>query len=359
MHHWIDDTATLEARCADLAGAPRIGLDTEFMRVDRYWPRLALIQCEGGGRIDLIDPLALDDLEPVGAWLRAPRPAKIMHGASEDLVALAPIAGAPIAGLFDTQIAAAFAGFGAGIGYQRLCAELLGIEVEKGEQRSDWLRRPLSERQRHYAANDVRHLEALHERLLERLEHRGMLAWALADCERLAQSAEDAAEPENPHHDFRSLWRWPIERQARLARLLAWREATARRLDRPRSWLLDNPTAVDLVEREPKSPGELAARLASMRGFPKRQLGALFDLLSAPLTDADLAITPIPPPLDPAEEDRFEALRAAVARIAGELDLPAALLAPRRVLERVARDPATPALDGWRRAVLADAIASI
>jgi len=358
MHRWIDDPAALVTRCEALAANWRIGFDTEFMRASSYWPRLALLQCAAQGSIDLVDPLALPSLEPVGALLRAPTPIKLMHSASEDLVALAPVAGAPIAGLFDTQIAAAFAGLGAGIGYQRLVAELLGIEVEKGEQRSDWLRRPLSDRQRHYAAADVAHLEAVHDRLLERLERRGMLAWAVADCAALAASAAAEAVPVNPHHDFKSLWKWPLERQARLKRLLDWREATARALDRPRNWIFDNTVAVDLIERSPRSPGELATRLATARAFPKREIGALYDLLAAPLDDRDLALAPIPAALNESEERRFKSLRAAVAAKATALDLPAALLAPRRVLEALARDPDSAALGGWRRELLAEAIAS-
>lgn len=358
MHRWIDDPAALEARCDSLRLATRIGFDTEFMRVGTYWPRLALLQCGAGDGIDLIDPLALEVLEPIGALLRAPRPIKLMHSASEDLVALAPIMGSPMAGLFDTQIAAAFAGLGAGIGYQRLVADLLGVEVEKGEQRSDWLRRPLSERQRHYAATDVAHLESIHDRLLERLERRGMLAWAVADCESLASSAAEDLTPACPHHDFKSLWKWPLERQARLKRLLDWREATARAIDRPRTWIVDNPTAVDLIERPARSPGELATRLSTMRAFPKRELGTLFELLASALDPSDLAIAPIPAPLDDDEERRFESLRTAVAARAAALDLPAALIAPRRVLEALARDPATPALTGWRRELLAEAIAA-
>lgn len=357
-YRWIDDADVLARRCAALADASRIGFDTEFMRVSTYWPRLALLQGCSETVIDLIDPLAITALEPVGALLRAPRPLKLMHSASEDLIALAPVAAGPIQGLFDTQIAAAFAGLGSGIGYQRLVAELLGIEVEKGEQRSDWLRRPLSDRQRDYAAIDVAHLEAVHDNLLERLDRRGLRDWAQADCEALALAASTDTAPTNPHHEFKSLWRWPSERQARLKRLLEWREATAREVDRPRTWLIDNPCLVDLVEREPKGPGELGTRLSTMRSFPKRALGALYDLLTAPLTDDELALEPVPAPLDEGEEARFDALRAAVAARAAALDLPAALLAPRRVLEALAREPSSTTLRGWRRQLLADDIAA-
>jgi ribonuclease D len=357
-YRWIDDAEVLAERCAVLVNARRIGFDTEFMRVSTYWPRLALLQGCSEAVIDLIDPIAVTALEPVGVLLRAQQPLKLMHSASEDLIALAPIAAGPIQGLFDTQIAAAFAGLGAGIGYQRLVAELLGIEIEKGEQRSDWLRRPLTERQRDYAAIDVAHLEAVHDNLLERLDRRDLLAWAMADCDALAQAAATDTAPTNPHHEFKSLWKWPQDRQARLKRLIQWREVTAREVDRPRTWLIDNPCLVDLIEREPRSPGELGTRLSAMRNFPKRALGALYDLLNAPLTNEELALEPVPAPLDEAEEARFDALRTAVATRAAALDLPAALLAPRRILEALARDPSSPALGGWRRQLLADDIAA-
>jgi ribonuclease D len=358
-YRWIEDAAILAGRCAALGAATRIGFDTEFMRVSTYWPKLALLQVSDAEGIDLCDPQAVKSLAPVGELLRALQPVKLMHSASEDLIALAPVAGGPVRGLFDTQIAAAFAGLGAGIGYQRLVLELLGIEIEKGEQRSDWLRRPLTQRQCEYAAIDVAHLPAVHDQLLDRLERRGMLAWAQADSEALATAAADSTPLANPHHEFKSLWKWPLDSQARLARLLAWREETARTVDRPRTWLIDNPTAVDLIERQPRSPGELAMRLAAMRGFPKRAIGALFDLLTTPLSDDELGADPIPRPLDDRQEARFEVLRAAVAARAGTLDLPAALLAPRRVLEALARSPDAPALRGWRREMLAGDIAAI
>lgn len=358
-YRWIEDPAALAARCATLGAETRFGLDTEFMRVSTYWPKLALLQVSDADGIALIDPLAVQTLAHLGALLRAPSPVKLMHSASEDLIALAPVADGQIRGLFDTQIAAAFAGLGAGIGYQRLVWDLLAVEIEKGEQRSDWLRRPLTQRQCEYAAIDVAHLPAVHDHLLERLERRGMLAWAQADSEALAISAADSTPPANPHHDFKSLWKWPHPAQARLARLLAWREDAARDVDRPKTWLIDNPTAVDLIERQPRSPGELATRLAAMRGFPRRALGALFDLLGEPLSTAEAAIDPIPGPLDDAAEARFNALRAAVAIRAGQLDLPAALLAPRRVLEALARNPEATELKGWRRELLAADIVAI
>ena len=147
MPHWITDPAPLDALLSTLdASAPAsIGLDTEFVRERTYWPQLALVVIEALARL-----------------LSDTRILKIMHSASEDLVALKYFCGALPQPLFDTQIAAALCGIGAGLGYQRLLQDLLGISVDKGETRSDWLRRPLSPSQLHYAADDVRHLDALH-----------------------------------------------------------------------------------------------------------------------------------------------------------------------------------------------------
>lgn len=359
MHDWIDGRTALEDFVAAAGAAPRLALDTEFMRVRTFWPQLALLQLGFGGRVALIDPLALPALDPLAPLLGdAARPV-LMHSASEDLVVLAPIANGPVRGLFDTQVAAAYAGLGAGIGYQRLVAEVLGLEIGKDETRSDWLARPLSPKQLAYAEADVQHLEALHDALLERLDRRGMLARCREDCARLAANAADPALPADPHWDFRNGWKLPLPIQARLRELLLWREATARRIDRPRLWLFDNPAAIALVQAPPATPHELGERLRTQKGFPKRELGALFELLSAPLPAVPADFRPIPTPLAGAQEQRFDRLREIAARLAAELDLPAALLAPRRLLEAVVRGEKPPELDGWRGDVLGAAIAAV
>jgi ribonuclease D len=356
MHHWIARTEDLAALAERLAAKPVLGLDTEFMRVRTYWPELALVQLCVEGEVWLVDAPACAAAAALGPRLADPRQVKIMHSASEDVVALAPASGGALAGLFDTQVAAAFCGLGAGIGYQRLVAELLGVVLEKSETRSNWLARPLSAQQLHYAEADVLHLAALHDELRGRLERRGMLAWCLEDCARLARGA---VAPANPHWEFKSLWKWPLEQQARLRRLLDWRERTAQRIDRPRQWLFDNPAAIDLVEHPPGGESDLSRRLATQKGFPKRELGALADLLAAPLGPAERDVAPIPEPLRGEAEQGFEALRERVATRAAGLDLPAALLAPRRVLESLARGLACPEVDGWRAPLLGEDLAAL
>jgi ribonuclease D len=347
-YEWIARPAALADLAATLAESPRLGLDTEFMRVHTFAAELALIQVADGERVALIDPIALHELAPLAATLRAATPLKIMHSASEDLLALKPVVGDRFGGLFDTQVAAAFAGLGAGIGYQRLVRELLGIDLPKSETRSDWRRRPLSRDQLAYAVADVSHLGAVHDALVERLDRRGMRGWADDECARVTAAALDDAPPQNPHWEFKSAARWPLERQARLKRLLDWREALARRIDRPRSWILDNPALMQLIETPPDGSAALAEVTRAMKSFPKRELEPLAVLLASPLDHAQRQVEPIPAPLRGEDDKLLEALRERVAARAAALDLPAALLAPRRLLEAVVRGQRPPELEGWR-----------
>jgi ribonuclease D len=230
--HWITDPAALDALIA--APPATIGLDTEFVRERTYWPQLALVQIAAGDEIFLVDPLAPGIPAALAKLLSDTRVLKIMHSASEDLVALKYACNALPQPLFDTQVAAALCGVAAGIGYQRLLQELLDISVDKGETRSDWLRRPLSPSQLHYAADDVLHLDALHRTLTARLETQDRMAWLEEDCARMLNNAAQDEGERWPHLGMRSAQFLERDGQIRLLRLLRWRDAYARDHDRPR-----------------------------------------------------------------------------------------------------------------------------
>ena len=160
MHDWLATPAALDAWLAahpDNASGPidRICLDTEFMRTNTFFARLALIQIGVAGAIALVDAPALAHMPGLAARLLSERSVCVMHSASEDLEALSAILPAGPAHLFDTQIAAAMVGLGPGLSYQKLVAALLGIDLPKSETRSDWLQRPLSASQLEYTANHV------------------------------------------------------------------------------------------------------------------------------------------------------------------------------------------------------------
>jgi len=350
---WIDGTDAL-LEFFDRPSAT-LGLDTEFMRTDTFAPKLALVQIGLGDAIALIDPLAEIDFSAMAARLGDPQTLSIMHSASEDIDALAPVLPQGIGHLFDTQIGAAFAGLGAGVGYQKLVLALCATDLPKGETRSDWLRRPLSAQQLEYAAQDVVHLPRLHAELSARLRTRGYAGWHAEDCARMLERARRREPDLQPQTGFRSAAEWSRERQALLRRVLIWRDACARRIDRPRPWLLDDAHALDLAARPPLDSNDLFERGKGLRALRSAERAELLDVLHAPLSEEDLIFAPIPPAATTQERRAITTLKEIVVARAVELDLPEGLLCARRHLETLWLTRQWPAaLEGWRREVLHD-----
>ncbi len=351
---WIERSDALRNL---LEGAPAmIGLDTEFMRTDTFLPRLALVQIEIEGRIALIDPTVDMDSTPLAEVIADPARVCVMHSASEDLEAFATWS-CSIGQLFDTQIAASFAGLGAGIGYQKLVRDLVDIEVPKAETRSDWLRRPLSAEQLEYAAQDVVHLPTLHRELSARVTTRGYAAWLIEDCTSMLERARKREPDPEPQVAMRGAAEWPRERQALLRRVLRWRDVTARTVNRPRSWLLDDAHALDLCARPPQGADELTERSKGQRALRGPQRTELLDVLIAPIAPEELEFTPILRAPSSREKATIAAMKEIVAARALELDLPESLLCARRHLESMIATRSWPGtLEGWRRGVLHDAL---
>jgi ribonuclease D len=363
---WISDPTDLGARLAR-ARPDRVGLDTEFIRERTYWPKLALVQiafreADGSDAIVLADPLAPGMQDALATLLVDESVLKVMHSPSEDLVALGRDCGALPAPLFDTQAAAALAGVGAGMGYQRLVEQVTGTALRKGETRSDWLRRPLSPAQLEYAADDVRHLFALHDELERRLRELDRLAWLAEDSVRILEAAADDAGEPWPHLAMRTAQYLDADAQRRLLRLLRWRDAHARASDRPRSWILDNELATALARKPPADRGSLQAQLEATPKAPRALGDALWQALATPLADEDAM--PLARDTD-ADKATMRRLQEAVATRSADLGLPDGVLASRRLLQalldrRAAGDQAWPdALQGWRRAALEPVLAPL
>jgi ribonuclease D len=370
---WLADPAALDAALAEFVDGSdatvstpdAIGLDTEFVREKTYWPQLALVQValpghdegDSEGRILLVDPLVPGMAEALARLLRDPRTLKLMHSAGEDLIAFQHTCGALPEPLFDTQIAAALSGVGAGLGYQKLVQALLGAVVDKGETRSDWLRRPLSPAQLNYAADDVRHLHRLHRDLSAKLDAQERHAWMTEDCTRaLRNAAEDAPEPW-PHLALRSAQFLDANAQARLLRLLRWRETYAREHDRPRSWILDNELAHVLARKTPGNVGALQSWLDAQPKAPRRLAAAIWQAMATPLPDeADMPLARN----DDRDRNTYRQLQQAVADRSAVLGLPDGVLASRRWLEALQDGQDWPgALAGWRRAQLEPILAPL
>ena len=355
---WIADAEAF-AQWIDRSGAQALGLDTEFMRRNTFHPKLALVQVAAGGTCALVDPTPFD----AGPCMRKLAEGRtwIMHSASEDMEALAPLLDGTNLRLFDTQIAAALCGLGFGLSYRNLVASLLGLEIPKDETRSDWLHRPLTPAQLDYAEQDVAHLHELHALLEAQLAQRGRLAWHAEDCARLTLRLRRSEPDPQPQRAFRSAAAWPQARQALLRCVLRWREDTARALDKPRPWLLDDANALSLASSPPASSNELFERTRGLRALRAPQRAELLELLSSPVTDAERAETaPILAAPSGAAKSAVNAMKEVVDAIALKLDVPSGLLCARRLLEEYAVTREWPeGLQGWRREVLEPELAPL
>jgi ribonuclease D len=357
---WIDQRSDLEQWLAGLSSGAALGLDTEFMRRNTFYPQLALLQLGWNGRYALIDPLAFDianALQP----LNRDDVVTLMHSASEDLETLSPWLPEGPRVLFDTQIAAAFVGMGLGISYRALVAELAGMELDKGETRSDWMQRPLTASQSAYATLDVVYLDPIHQQLTERLAQRDRTAWHAEDCERLKRKSCAREGDPQPQLALRCAAEWPREQQALLRRILLWRDTTARRVDRPRPWLLEDALMLSFAQHPPKDLTELEQRSSGQRALRSAQREELFELLAIAVSDEEITATaPIPSYPQGNAKQALAAMKQRVDTLAEELDLPPGLLCPRKALEEYVVTAQWPeSLEGWRRSVLHDRLVSL
>ncbi len=351
---WIDHRDDLEHWLQQVPDGDVLGMDTEFTRRNTFYSQLSLLQLGHRGRFALVDPLAFELGDVLERHLGRRPVTCIMHSAGEDLETLAPWLPDGPATLFDTQLAAAFVDGDLGPGYRALVTQYCGVELDKGETRSDWNRRPLSDSQKRYATLDVVYLETLHAALAGKLRRQGREDWFNADCKRLEQRARVDALPDQPQRELRAAADWPPAQQALLRRLLLWRERTARAIDKPRTWLIDNARALDLARHPPVGMDALMQATRGQRALRGPQRRELLDLLQTPPDAAEIAATAaIPGRLHGDDKATVQHMKQAVDELAARHGLPSGLLCPRKLLEAFVDTRQWPAgLDGWRRDLL-------
>lgn len=349
---------TTQAQISDLAArltqAEAVALDTEFLRERTYRAELCLLQLSCGDEPLCVDPMAGLDLSPLAAPLSGQAPVIVMHACRQDIEVLLPALGM-IKPVFDTQIAAGLCGMPAQIGYAELVRRVLGVELPKGQTRTDWSRRPLSAEQLEYALDDVRYLLPLRAHLLSELDRLGRTTWLHEELAGLDDPAAYVVDPEQAWLRIKS-FKGLDEDRARLAQALAaWRERRASERNRPRGWILDDALLREIVVRAPRTPQGLAALPEMPQGFIKHSGQDVLRLIldaRLPETLPRLNTRPAPDPVKAALVKKLGTVQQAVA---AELALPAEILATRKDLEQLAdgRQDVT-ALAGWRRTVIGE-----
>ncbi len=358
-YRWVDAQHELDDIVATLSTTPRYALDTEFHRERTYYPKLALVQIawEGpaGQELVLIDPLAVDVTSLATAF--ASEACCVFHAAQQDLDVLTHSVGSVPRRMVDTQIAAGFVGYGTPSLASLLQGEI-GVTPAKGDRLTDWLRRPLSDSQRQYAAVDVEYLLPVFDRLADQLLRLDRLAWAEEACEELRMRPVSGADPDAAWlrlKDARSLR--PKARAVAQA-VAAWRERRAMRTDTPVRQVLPDLAILGIAQRAPTTEKELS----QARGVDERHSrGAL----AAEILDAVRAAREADPPeAPPSTDDLDRKLRPAVTLISawvGQLArderIDTALLATRSDIVAFLRDDGGARLaSGWRAELVGEGV---
>lgn len=236
--------------CESLAGSPYIAVDTEFQWDRTYYAGLSLVQLAAPDQAAMIDCVAVDDLSPLRPLLCDPDSVKIFHSASQDLAILARVFGTRVVNVYDTQIADALLGGAHQMSYAKLVAAYLDIHVDKSSQNTDWLKRPLSEKQLTYAQADVTHLARIYPLQRQRLVEAGRLNWAVEDSQWLeTHPPMEASDPDLAYEDVKGWGRLDNNQLHHLMVLARWRETYGKENNlRPR-WMLADRFMLDFARK--------------------------------------------------------------------------------------------------------------
>jgi len=339
---YVRQQAELEALSERIGAAERVALDTEADSLHNYFEKVCLIQLSLGDGHYIVDPLAGLELGGFLAAL-ADKPL-IFHGGDYDLRMLRASLGFRARGeIFDTMIAAQLLGVEQ-IGLAALIERFFGVTIEKAGQKSDWSRRPLSEKQLSYAVNDTRHLEALADCLARELSERGRLAWHMESCRAMVQSSgrDKLRDPEDVWR-IKGAGRLTRSQLAYLRELWHWRDDHAMRANRPPFMIFGNQQILELIAWAESHPG---VPLQQGPKLPRNIRGPLLTTLDEAIARAAAMSQVQWPELRRREHgeapsakcvERIDALRGACARIAAELGIAASTLAPKAAIEAIAR----------------------
>lgn len=284
----IETDAALVPVVARLRAEGLAALDTEFVWTRTYFPRLGIVQLAAAdGTAWVADAAAAG---PALAGLLAdPRTLKILHDARQDLALLAAVTGTAPRRVFDTRLAAGFAGLPTTLSLKQLLRELLDVDLPKTETRTDWCRRPLSAAQIEYALDDVRHLGRLRQTLLARAVERGADGW-LEEELRLYDDPGLYAPPDpgDAWRRVRGASRLAARDQPLLRALAALRERRAAEWDMPRNWVVDDDSLLDIAAHRPAAPEAVRPR----HRLPRAHLQTMCRELCEAVRDAARDPTP-------------------------------------------------------------------
>jgi len=363
----IPSRADLHERLGRLRTRPAVAVDCEFHSEGTYYPELCLVQLAAGDEAFALDPLAHDPAV-LGPLLADPAIVKVFHSGEIDVQVLARATGGPIRTVFDTQIAAAFAGHDASPGYALLVERLCGVALSKTSQFTDWRARPLSPEQVTYALNDVRYLLPMADTLKADLVRRGRLAWAQQEIDEMVARALTPRDRSRQYLKLGPFREMSPRQLAILREVAAWRDERAAQLNLPVQRVAADRALRQLAFDPPRSVGEVA-ELRGLQGLGRGAAGlheavehalALPDDRCPPVFASrvrDLRLEPVAQLLATALRVRANELAIAPSMIANRDDLE--VLAGWHFAGRTEPAPELASPTGWRFAAAGDLLQGV
>ncbi|MBK0031623.1 ribonuclease D [Erwinia sp. S43] len=357
----ITSNEALAEICQRARQVSALALDTEFVRTRTYYPRLGLIQLFDGETISLIDPLTIGDWKPFRDLLQDREIVKFLHAGSEDLEVFLHEFGELPDPMIDTQILAAFSGRPLSCGFATIVESFTGIALDKSESRTDWMARPLTEKQCQYAAADVFYLLPIAHKLMAETETAGQMAAALDECRLLCQRRTTQLDPQDAYREITNAWQLRPRQLAALRLMAAWRLETAREKDMAVNFVVREENLWKIARYLPGSLGEL-----EHLGVPGQEIRFHGRALLAMVAKAEaLDESELPEPVanlidHPRYKSVFKAIKALVASAAEQHGVSQELLASRRQINQLLswswqlkpRDRKPELIDGWRGTLL-------
>lgn len=253
----IHNQKELEELCKKIDANGRFAMDLEFIPERTYEPEICLVQVATDEEPFIIDPYEVRDISELWNRVADPNILKVLHAGDQDLDLMHLNCGLLPQNIMDTQISAGFIGFGYPIGYGKLLNQLLGISISKSESFTDWTNRPLTPSQIAYALDDVRHLLELHDKLVELLDERGRVDWAVDECKRYTDISYYEKDRTRDFMRIKGASSLPRRSLAVLRELADWRHGEASRINRPVKSVLADNVMFEFARHPPKNQGEI------------------------------------------------------------------------------------------------------
>lgn len=257
VYHWVENNQQLAEICDKASQATAIALDTEFVRIRSYYPKLGLIQLFDGFQVSLIDPSKIDDFSPFIALLANVNVTKILHACSEDLEVFEHQFNQLPNPIVDTQVVAGFLGLGTSIGFAKLVEHYLAVPLDKGASRTDWLARPLTEAQLQYAAADVWYLLPVYQKMQSDLATNRWRHAIAEECEKLLVKRNKVEDSNKAYKHISNAWRLEPAQLAVLQYLAKWRIEEAMKRDLALNFVVKEQNLYEIAKIQPKRTSQL------------------------------------------------------------------------------------------------------